>query len=353
MTAVLEVEAYNLESRTSRLFSTYPIRLIESLLRHSNMRKRYREHDDNDTDTTTTSFVTIFVIGFGGGSVNGDSINMTVNVGIGASMCMRTQGASKVYKTDHDKIQQQTINCNIHANGFLVMIPDHTVCYEDSNYKQEQIYNIKGCNNDNQGSLVLVDWVSSGRLHGGRKESSSCEFWKMRRLRSTIQINDDDANQCLFLDNLDLYNSYDENNDIILSIGDKVGGASIFGSIVLVGPRTQILRERVSVLMQRQSFQKMKEAVNSTHSNGADKMKQSFCYHEPLVSVSTLSSSLIVIRFATASVEDAYILVKEILHPLGKVIGQYPYADKVHTTTEGNDWHCIKELRNYDSKIMT
>ena len=357
-TAIVDVQCYDQESRTIRLFSTYPIRLIESLIQHQNIRKRYREDSTTTTTNPTASYVTIFVIGFGGGSVSGDNIKIDINVGIGANLCIRTQGSSKVYKTECDKAyQQQQICCNIHSKGFLVMTPDHTVCYEDSNYKQEQIYNI----NEN-GSLVLVDWISSGRLLGGRKESSTStssstssssttttgEFWKMRRYRSKIQVNND-ANQCLFLDNIDLYNSRDENNDVIFSIGDKVGDASIFGSIVLLGPSTSLLRERVSVLMQRQSFHKMKEALNKNVTVDVDKNEQAFFYHEPLVSVSSLSESLVVVRFAAGNVEDAYILVKAILKPLGQEIGQYPYADKVHSN-KGEDWHCVKELRNYDEK---
>jgi urease accessory protein UreH len=230
------------------------------------------------------------------------------------------------------------------------MIPDHTVCFEDANYKQEQIYNLitSNCNDDDNGSLVLVDWISSGRKHGGRKESSSSEIWKLKQLRSTVKLMD--KQKCLFLDNIHLFDSYDDDNDnVTISIEDKVGGASIFGLVVLFGPKTSLLRDRVSVLMQRQSFQNKRELTNNSNDNSSKSTK--FFYSEPLVSVSVLSSSLVVLRFASECVESAYVFVKEVLRPLGKEMGFEPYADKIRTV-EDHDWHCLKELRNYDSKSV-
>ena len=358
MTAIVNVEKYGKETRSSRLYSTYPIRLMESLIKYNNVKKRYRDelgNDNNDNvklNNESSSYVTIFLISFGGGSVSGDEIDITLNVGIGANLCIRTQGNSKIYKSESNKVQQQRINCNIQSKGFLVMMPDHTVCFEDANYKQEQIYNLTTSSNfnDNEnGSLVLVDWISSGRKHGGRKESSTSEIWKLNQLKSKIKLVDDKEN-CLFLDNIHLYHSYDENNNVSISIEDKVGGASIFGLIVLFGPKTSLLRDRVSVLMQRQSFQNKKESNNDFNDSNDNSSKSTkFFYSEPLVSVSELSSSLTVIRFASGCVESSYVFVKEVLKPLGKEMGFEPYADKVYTKEDyGYDWYCLKELRNYD-----
>lgn len=153
----------------------------------------------------------------------------------------------------------------------------------------------------------------------------------------------------------------------------RVGHAAAFGSILLCGPRTESLRKRAAVIMNRQSFRQRREmraVINNssnadTHSSskyssdacpGAQRPKKprldydivectntitasnsidgtdtrartSSCTNpirenslipegDPLVSVSDLGHGASIVRFAAHSTEDAYHLLFEILRPV-------------------------------------
>ena len=71
----------------------------------------------------------------------------------------RTQGSTKVFKCQTNKVCIFRLNCVLNDESFLVHIPDNIVCYEDSRYKQFLNINVS-----DKSSLLFVDWYSSGRL---------------------------------------------------------------------------------------------------------------------------------------------------------------------------------------------
>jgi urease accessory protein len=104
----------------------------------------------------------IFTSTYGGGLVGGDSISIRVTVGDGARAFVSTQASTKVYRSPAGA--EVEVQAHIASNGQLVVIPDPVVCFADSRYRQAQRIDIA-----DSGSVVLVDWISSGRRAAGER----------------------------------------------------------------------------------------------------------------------------------------------------------------------------------------
>lgn len=113
---------------------------------------------------------------FGGGLVSGDNVQLEVHVGEGASCCLTTQSATKVYKSLHGRSSSQSLRATVSRGGLLVLAPDPTICFSEAVYEQNQRIDI-----DAGGTLVVVDWVTSGRRECG-------EQWAFRRYSSRLDV---------------------------------------------------------------------------------------------------------------------------------------------------------------------
>ena len=118
----------------------------------------------------------VYTSGFGGGLVAGDEVALDVKVGPGASCVLTTQSATKVYRCPGDKVCRQELRATVARDGFLVLAPDPVICFADSAYEQRQRFDVAA-----GGSLVVVDWLSSGRRMRG-------ERWAFRRYSSRLDI---------------------------------------------------------------------------------------------------------------------------------------------------------------------
>jgi urease accessory protein UreH len=148
------------QSIISYLFSTYPVRLIQQC--------------------PWLPFVSIVTLGFGGGLLQGDCCSLSVIIHEMACavysklfllhsyihskfffyFCsFRTQGSTKVFKSPSSKISRQSFKYSVKPHGFLINIPDPTVCFEDSKFKQTISIDL-----DPTSSLIFLDWFTSGRL---------------------------------------------------------------------------------------------------------------------------------------------------------------------------------------------
>jgi len=237
-----------------------------------------------------------------------------------AHALIRTQGSTKVFKSMHLRTTRQRVHCHLHANSFLVFLPDPTTCYANSRFQQEQVYRLQNASS----SCVIVDMFSNGR-------SSMGESWQAHRIRSQISLFVD--NKLLLFENLDLHHS------AFSTIADKVGRGDLFGSIIVYGERTKALQARLATLKQRQNWiaHRTEKTLLMQQRQETDRglettlgISATATAAPPLVSVSALEENLVLVRFQAATVEDAYRLLAELLKPLEQEIGLAAYAERLH-----------------------
>ena len=136
--------ASNGRPRLVKLFHVYPIRLFPIIHK---------------------SYVCLVAAGFGGGLVQGDRVSFRLEVCERCTVCFKTQGSTKVFKTvpaingDVAKTCVQTLDCQLRADSFLVYVPDVIACFDDSRFRQSNSLQLH-----RTASLLYVDFFSSGRL---------------------------------------------------------------------------------------------------------------------------------------------------------------------------------------------
>tara|TARA_B100001750_G_scaffold210087_1_gene190397 strand:- start:1418 stop:2242 length:825 start_codon:yes stop_codon:yes gene_type:complete len=118
----------------------------------------------------------VYTSSFGGGLVAGDEVALDVKVGPGASCVLTTQSSTKVYRCPEGKVCRQDLRATVARDGFLVLAPDPVICFADAAFEQRQRVDV-----ESGGSLVVLDWLSSGRRHRG-------ERWAFRRYLSRFDI---------------------------------------------------------------------------------------------------------------------------------------------------------------------
>lgn len=87
-----------------------------------------------------------------------------------------TQASTKIYRCPGQVACRQTLWASVADGGLLVVAPDPLTCFAQARYEQSQSIRLQG-----SGSLVLVDWLTSGRRARG-------EIWAFSRFRSRLQV---------------------------------------------------------------------------------------------------------------------------------------------------------------------
>jgi urease accessory protein len=150
---------------------------------------------------------------FGGGLVGGDDIRLHADVTIGARALLTTQASTKVYRSMRQS--HQRIVATVAADALLAVVPDPIVCYADANFRQTQRYDL-----DEAASLVVVDWMTSGRHAVG-------ERWAFSRYESRFDIRR--AAQRIFFDGLVLEQNID-------TVAERMGRFNVILAAVITGP---------------------------------------------------------------------------------------------------------------------
>jgi urease accessory protein len=116
----------------------------------------------------------VYASTFGGGLLGGDSISIDVDVGPHAKALISTQASTKVYRADRGAVQR--LRAHADNGSLLVLLPDPVTCFAGSRYFQEQLIDL-----ERSAGLVLVDWLTAGRIGSG-------ERWSFREYSSRLQI---------------------------------------------------------------------------------------------------------------------------------------------------------------------
>jgi urease accessory protein len=116
----------------------------------------------------------VYAATFGGGLVGGDDIQLSVDVKQDARALLTTQASTKVYRSLRPS--RQTIAAAVESGALLAVVPDPIVCFAGADFTQHQRYELHDA-----ASLVVVDWMTSGRHGAG-------ERWAFSRYESRLEI---------------------------------------------------------------------------------------------------------------------------------------------------------------------
>jgi urease accessory protein len=132
----------------------------------------------NPRNVGTSSWV--YVATYGGGLLGGDCVSIDIGVGCQARALVATQASTKVYRAEGGAAQR--LHAHVGAEGLLVLLPDPVTCFAGSRYRQEQHIHLHS-----SASLVVVDWLTAGRIGIGERWQfggyhSQTRIWREGRL---------------------------------------------------------------------------------------------------------------------------------------------------------------------------
>jgi urease accessory protein len=188
-----------------------------------------------------------YVVGYGGGLVAGDAAALSVRVAPGATAVLATQASTKVY---HARARGQppaaaaggaeasspsapapagrpaavsSLAASVGSGGLLAVLPDPVMAFADARFRQRQSVALAP-----GGSLVLLDWCSSGRRARG-------EAWAFASYESRTEVllqRTAGGPACpLLVDALRLQRSP------AAPLPERMGRAHVVGVLILTGPR--------------------------------------------------------------------------------------------------------------------
>nr|POE61184.1 urease accessory protein d [Quercus suber] len=204
------VEKVGEKSSVTRCFSKYPLKFIIP-----------RKVGPSKTDA-----VWIYSLTYGGGVVSGDSISCEFTIGDACTTVLTTQASTKVYKSMGSKCSEQVLEASIGSDALLAVVPDPVTCFSTARYSQKQVFRVVS-----DSSLVIVDWITSGRHESGEK-------WDFDLYKSTNHIFLED-NQPLFLDTVLL------ERGSIASIAEHMQDYQVIAMVVLLGPKLKQVQDQV------------------------------------------------------------------------------------------------------------
>jgi urease accessory protein len=177
---------------------------------------------------------TVFILSYGGGIVAGDCIDLSVRLEANTRLVLLTQGSTKIFKTlDPKVVSKQHMSALVGPGAALVYLPDPVQPFAHTAFSQSQIYQLQ----DEQGSLCVCDWVTSGR--SARGENWDLYEYKSRNEVWTVGARSDGSQQrrLLLRDNLIL----DASGQTGMPFSERMDGYSVFGTLILRGPAFQTL----------------------------------------------------------------------------------------------------------------
>jgi urease accessory protein len=219
----------------------------------------------------------VYAATLGGGLLGGDRVELTADVGAGARALLTTQASTKVYRSHRQA--SQMISATVDEGALLAVVPDPVVCFAASNFAQVQRYELR-----RDASLVVVDWMTSGRHAAG-------ERWAFSRYESRLDIRRD--NRRVFYDALLLERD-------LVSIAERMGRFDVVLTAVLIGPAVSPAAARV-----------LSRTAHAPTARNADLV----------ITASALGDGGLLVRMAGVSVEQAGSALRDVLSFLSPILG--------------------------------
>lgn len=224
---------------------------------------------------------------FGGGLVAGDETRLDLEVGAQARCFLGTQASTKIYRNPLSRACGHESDATLGEDSLLVFAPDPVQAFAGSRYRQRQIFNLA-----DSASLVLLDWLSSGRAACG-------ERWEFDRFESRNDVLI--AGWRVFVDALHL-----ESGEQPLTSMHRMGRFNCLATLLLLGPMVESFA--------RQTLQEV--STLPVNRRG------------PLVTCASSIGSGAVLRIAGESTESVGRELHRHLQPLSALLGDDPWARK-------------------------
>ncbi|KAJ7783654.1 UreD urease accessory protein-domain-containing protein [Mycena maculata] len=209
----ISLALHGLDAVFSELSSTYPLKLLSPRIQRAGLGVAY-------------------IITYGGGLVSGDHVSLSVDVGSGAILLLLSQGSTKIFKfrpgqhaasTVPVQVTTQEMGFAVSPGGALFLLPDPVTCFRAASYNQIQNFHLT-----QDASLVMLDWVTSGRKSRG-------EDWAFSRYYSVNEVMVDGkrvARDAMLLENF-------PESTWLRTLANKLDPYSCYATVMLYGPQVQ------------------------------------------------------------------------------------------------------------------
>ena len=341
------VQTYLTELRHSS-----PMRLVPS--RRSTGRKHRRDLKSNHNQAAL-----LHLSSYGGGLVPGDSLVLDVEVGPDASLVILTQGGQRIYRPGKqfafkdysystsvdksscdevpdrkDKLCRSSINCRVKGGASLYYLPDPTVPYNESAFREERVFSCM-----EHGSIIAVDWYSSGRRFS---TGMGNERWAFDYLatRTELSVGENGVTRPLFVEAQEFDGQDTRSNEA--AFGKKYESMA---SLLLHGPASSEVVTRAKQVSLRLASMKARVRLSDIDHEDEDitRLLGSIGDHV-LLSVTAIDSTLgnehhpddrgtHLVRILAGSNEDVYRLLHFCLKPCSSRLGGLePYKERIHSS---------------------
>ncbi|KAJ4702639.1 urease accessory protein D [Melia azedarach] len=292
-TGKLVVEKVGGKSTVTRCFSKYPLKFIIP----------------NKVGSSETDAVWIYTLTYGGGIVSGDSISSELSIGDGCTAVLTTQASTKVYKALGSKCSEQILEARIGSDALLAVIPDPVTCFSTARYSQKQIFRVVS-----DSSLVVVDWITSGRHESGEK-------WDFELYKSTNHIFLE-GDQPLFLDTVLL------EQGSISKITEHMRDYQVVAMVILLGPKLKQIQIQVQENVKRMMSEQLYIPSTALHPHGKTQSNHHFAKPDFIASCSIFGPKEIgiVVRLASTTTESVYRFLQHQLAGMETLLGVAPYS---------------------------
>lgn len=194
------------------------------------------------------------------------------------------------------------------SDALLAVIPDPVTCFATARYTQKQVFRMV-CDS----SLVIVDWVTSGRHESGEK-------WDFDLYKSTnhIFLEDDEP---LLLDTLLL------EKGSMCSIAERMQEYQVIAMIVFWGPKMKHIQNQVQEDVSRMMTEQLQ--FSSPMSAHQTKRSSAHCMNKPnfIASSSVFGpqGKGVIVRIVATTTESVYMFLQHQLASLEPLLGVSPY----------------------------
>ena len=82
---------------------------------------------------------TFYIVNVGGGYLDGDRYRLNINLEENAQVTLTSQGATKIYKTLNDRVEQYQ-SFNLANHSYMEFVADPIIAYENAKFYQHNTF---------------------------------------------------------------------------------------------------------------------------------------------------------------------------------------------------------------------
>ncbi|BFZ23314.1 hypothetical protein BsWGS_26352 [Bradybaena similaris] len=240
----------------------------------------------------------IYPLAFGGGLVGGDAVASTIKLGDGCAAVLSSQDSTKVYHCNNGWLTTQEYTYNLGEGSLLCVLQDPLVCYENADFYQKQTVQMTPSS-----SLVLLDWMLSGRV-------ALSESWSFKRFRNCIEIQVSD--ETIIRDYLELEDTPNK------TIAQGMRGFQVYGTCIVLGDDVEFLAD---------SLIKKYSRKQDIGDKGSQDLVVSVSETSYRVHGKTINGCYL--RFLAANMKSVAPVIRSITSPLVPILGDDPFDRKL------------------------